>query len=84
MPTTKTTTRTTVRKARAAARGKASSGARAKSREGKKAIVGYFSPTLSKRIQRIALEEEVSMQAIVGEALDLLLAARGQEPAGER
>ncbi|WP_162815005.1 ribbon-helix-helix domain-containing protein [Erythrobacter aureus] len=57
---------------------------RAKARDGKKAIVGYFSPELSKQIQILAIQEDKSMQALVGEALDMLLENRGMPPAGER
>ena len=71
------------RKKASTADGTASSG-RAKAREGKKAIVGYFTPELNKRIQIIALEEGVSMQAVLGEALDMLLEDRGQAAARER
>ncbi len=58
--------------------------ARAKARVGKKAIVGYFSPELSKQIGMLAVQEDTSIQAIVGEALDMLLEDRGLKSAGER
>lgn len=57
---------------------------RAKAREGKKAIVGYFSEGMSRQLRVLAIEEDVTMQALVGEALDLLMRARGKHPFGER
>ena len=57
---------------------------KAKAREGKKAIVGYFSADMSRQLRMMAVEEETTVQALVGEALDLLLRARGKRPFGER
>lgn len=57
---------------------------RAKARIGKKAIVGYFSPELSSAVHMIAISESTKIQALVGEALDLLLASRGQSAFHER
>ena len=57
---------------------------KAKAREGKKAIVGYFSADMSRQLRMMAVEEETTVQALVGEALDLLLRARGKHPFGER
>lgn len=55
-----------------------------KAREGKKAIVGYFSEDMSRQLRVLAIEEGVTVQALVGEALDMLLRARGKHPFGER
>jgi hypothetical protein len=55
-----------------------------KARDGKIAVVGYFSKDLSRRLNIMKAEEETTIQALVGEALDMLLKARGQKPAGER
>lgn len=67
-----------------AATGDAPANTKAKAREGKKAIVGYFSEDLSRQLRMLAIEEGVTVQALVGEALDLLLRARGKHPFGER
>lgn len=58
--------------------------AKAPSREGKVAIMGYFSPELSTRMHMLRASERTSIQALLGEAIDLLLVDRGQNPAGER
>jgi hypothetical protein len=57
---------------------------KAKAREGKKAIVGYFSEDLSRTLRVMAIEENTTVQALVGESLDLLMRARGKHPFGER
>ena len=57
---------------------------KAKAREGKVAIVGYFSPELSIRLNVIKAQERKTTQALLGEAIDLLLIQHGQSPAGER
>lgn len=59
-------------------------GARAKAREGKKAVVGYFSQEMSRMLRQLALDEGTSVQALLGEAIDLLMRARGKHPFGER
>lgn len=59
-------------------------------REGKVPIGGYFSPELSKALHQLALDESASgqprvkIQALLGEAIDLLLRNRGRHPFGER
>lgn len=62
----------------------ATASARAKAREGKKAIVGYFSEGMSRQLRVMAIEDNTTMQALVGEALDLLMRAKGKHPFGER
>lgn len=57
---------------------------RAKARIGKRALGGYFSPELVKTMNMIAVEEETTVQALLGEAVDLLLRERGKHPFGER
>ncbi|EDX83540.1 hypothetical protein S7335_784 [Synechococcus sp. PCC 7335] len=47
------------------------------SRSGKKAIIGYFDPAVSKQVRQLALDEDTSVEALVGEALDLLFEQRG-------
>ncbi len=53
-------------------------------REGKKGILGYFSPELSRTLNIMAIEEGLTVQALMGEAFDLLMRARGKHPFGER
>jgi hypothetical protein len=57
---------------------------RAKAREGKKALVGYFSEELNRTMHELSDREERSMQSLIGESVDLLLQNRGIEPLGER
>ena len=57
---------------------------RAKAREGKRALGGYFSPELLKAMNQIALDEDTTVQALLGEAVDLLMRDRGKHPFGER
>lgn len=54
-----------------------------KARDGKVAIVGYFSPELSVRLNMIKAQERTTIQALLGEAIDMLLVHRGQAPANE-
>jgi hypothetical protein len=58
--------------------------ARAKAREGKRALVGYFSPELSRTLNVAATERDTTLQAILGEAIDLWLRENGKHPFGER
>lgn len=57
---------------------------RAKAREGKKAVVGYFSPSVNRALRNLAADEDTTVQAMLGEAIDLLMRARGRHPFGER
>ena len=57
---------------------------RAKAREGKRALVGYFSPELSRTLNVAATERDTTLQAILGEAIDLWLRENGKHPFGER
>lgn len=59
-------------------------GSRAKAREGKKAVVGYFSPSVNRALRSVAADEDTTVQALLGEAIDLLMRARGRHPFGER
>ena len=52
--------------------------AQAPSRRGKKALIGYFDPGVSKQLKLLALEEDSTVQQLLGEALDLLFQARGK------
>lgn len=53
-------------------------------REGKKGILGHFSPELSRALNIMAIEEGTTVQALMGEAFDLLMRTRGKHPFGER
>lgn len=55
-----------------------------KHRQGKKALIAYFSPGVSKALRQMALDEDSTMQALLGEAVDLLMRDRGKHPFGER
>lgn len=44
----------------------------APSREGRKMIAGYFDPAVSKQLRALAVEEDTTTQALLGEALNLL------------
>ena len=52
--------------------------AQAPSRRGKKALIGYFDPSVSKQLKLLALEEDSTIQQLLGEALYLLFQARGK------
>ena len=53
-------------------------------REGKKGVLGHFSSELSRALKIMAIEEDTTVQALMGEAFDLLMRARGRRPFGER
>lgn len=53
-------------------------------REGKKALIAYFSPEVSKTLGRLAIDEDTTMQSLIGEAIDLLMENRGKHRFGER
>jgi hypothetical protein len=53
-------------------------------REGKKALIAYFSPEISNTLGRLAIDEDTTMQALIGEAIDLLMESRGKHRFGER
>jgi hypothetical protein len=57
---------------------------RAKARIGKRAVVGYFSPELARTLNVMATERDTTLQAILGEAIDLWLREQGKHPFGER
>ena len=57
---------------------------RRSAREGKKGILGHFSPELSRALNIMAIEEGTTVQALMGEAFDLLMRTRGKHPFGER
>ena len=56
----------------------------AKARTGKTMIAGYFSPELARAIKILAVERDVTVQALIGEGLDAVLRQAGRHPMGER
>ena len=54
------------------------------SRTGKKAVAGYFSPELSRALHILGIEQDKSLQALLGEAIDDLMRKYGRHPFGER
>jgi Antitoxin-like ribbon-helix-helix len=46
-------------------------------REGKKVISGYFGPAVKRQFAQIALNEDLSHQQVLAEALNLLFQSRG-------
>ena len=53
-------------------------------RVGKKAVGGYYSPELSQALNILALEQNATLQALLGEAIDDLMRKYGKHPFGER
>ena len=53
-------------------------------RAGKIMVGGHFSAELSRAVKVLAAEQGTTVQALVGEALDLLLRHHGKHPFGER
>ena len=58
--------------------------ARAAARQGKKAVSAYFSSEVSRGLNVLAAENETTLQALLGEAIDLLMRQYGKHPFGER
>ena len=46
------------------------------SRQSTKHIGGYFDPAVSKQLRQIAVAEDSSVQALLGEAIDMLFQSR--------
>ena len=57
---------------------------RAKARQGKHGLMGYFSKDVLRAMRTLAAEEDKTIQALLGEAVDLLMHNRGKHPFGER
>lgn len=53
-------------------------------REGKRAVVGYFSPEVRKGLHQLALDTDTTIQGLIGEAIDDLMRKHGRHPFGER
>lgn len=47
------------------------------SRKNAKHVGGYFAPAVSKQLRQIALNEDTSTQALIGESLNMLFESRG-------
>lgn len=54
------------------------------SRRGAKHVGGYFAPEVSKQLRAIALEEDSSVQQLLGEALNLLFQSRRKPTIAKR
>lgn len=52
----------------------------AKVRRGKKLIGGYFPPELQKAVRLLAVEQDSTVEAMLGEAINLLLRHYGKHP----
>ena len=50
------------------------------SRQGKKAITGFFDPAVSRQLKQLALEEDTTVQALLAEALNKLFEEYGKKP----
>ncbi|WP_367254462.1 ribbon-helix-helix domain-containing protein [uncultured Phenylobacterium sp.] len=72
------------RPARARKAAEAPATAPAKARVGKTMVAGYFSPEMARAVKLLAVERGVTVQALIGEALDLVLRQAGKHPMGER
>lgn len=57
---------------------------RAAARQGKKAVSAYFSAEVSRGLNVLAAENGTTLQALLGEAIDLLMRQYGKHPFGER
>jgi hypothetical protein len=53
-------------------------------RSGKKLVSGHFSAEMSRALYLLALEQDVTLQALMGEAFDDLMRKYGKHPFGER
>lgn len=51
-----------------------------KVRRGKKIIAGYFPPELQKAVRLLAVEQDSTVEAMLGEALNMLLRHYGKHP----
>lgn len=52
----------------------------APSRQGKKAITGFFDPAVSRQLKQIMLDEDSTIQALLAEALNDLFVKYGKKP----
>jgi len=59
-------------------------GTKTRARTGKHALVGYFSEEMTTEVNVIAKQRRTTVQAIIGEAIDLWMEANGKNRFGER
>ena len=52
----------------------------AKARRGKKQIAGFFPPSVQKAVKLLAVENDKTVEAMLGEAINLLLRHYGKHP----
>jgi hypothetical protein len=50
------------------------------SRQGKKAITGYFDPAVSRQLRQLALDKDTTVQALLSEGLNELFIKYGKNP----
>ncbi|MFL9458016.1 ribbon-helix-helix domain-containing protein [Tolypothrix campylonemoides VB511288_2] len=50
------------------------------SRQGKRTIAAHFDPAVAIQLKRLAAENETTVQALLGEALNLLFEKYGEKP----
>jgi hypothetical protein len=50
------------------------------SRQGKKAITGYFDPAVSRQLKQIMLDNDSTMQALLADALNDFFRKHGKKP----
>lgn len=62
--------KTTREKSRHNREPKASNSVQAPSRIGKKAIIGYFDPSVSKQLKQMGLDKDLSVQDLLSEAIN--------------
>jgi hypothetical protein len=53
---------------------------RPQSRQGKKAISGFFDPAVSKQLKQLALDQNITVQALLAESLNDLFVKHGHKP----
>ncbi len=53
-------------------------------RDTRKAMTVYFPPEVSRGLKGMAVQEDTTLQALIGEAIDMLMRDRGQHPFGAR
>ena len=61
-----------------------SQGTRPVARIGKKVVSGYFSVEMRRELHLLGLEQDKSLQSLMGEAFDDLFRKYGKHPFGER
>ena len=50
------------------------------SRQGKKAITGFFDPVVSRQLKQLALDEDKTVQSLLGESLNDLFIKHNHKP----